>query len=209
MAISTQARDEAALQASLDAALASRPDGEGGVWLFVYGVLAADPPFVYQDRAGATLPGFRRSFCLNDSFNRGTNLAPGLVLGLEPGNGCDGLAYRIAEHDLREGLSAVWRQEMRFPCYEPIWREALFLDGSRPVLTFDTNRHGPFYRPETDEAQTADIIAARAGPTGTNQAYLDETVQAFREGGVVDPYLDGVQVRTNGVRQRTRSARSA
>ncbi|MBD2747487.1 gamma-glutamylcyclotransferase [Microvirga sp. BT688] len=206
MTFSVQARDEAALQASLDAALTARPDGTGDVWLFVYGVLAADPPFAYQDRAKATLPGFRRSFCLHDTFNRGTARAPGLVLGLEPGDGCDGLAYRIAKTELREGLSAVWRQEMRFPCYEPIWREASLPDSSRTILAFEANRNGPFYRPEPDEAQTADIIAGRSGPTGTNQAYLDETIRAFRAAGVVDPYLDSVQMRTNGVKQGARAA---
>jgi len=206
MAIPVQARDEAALQASIDAALASRPDGEGDVWLFVYGVLAADPPFGYQDCTRATLPGFRRAFCLHDPFNRGTPHAPGLVLGLEPGNGCDGLAYRIAEKDLREGLSAVWRQEMRFPCYEPIWREAALSSGNHMVLVFDTNRNGPFYRPAADEAQAADIIVARAGPAGTNQSYLDETIRAFRRAGVVDPYLDSIEARTNAVGQKTRAA---
>ncbi len=57
-----------------------------------------------------------------------------------------------------------------------------------------------------DEAQTADIIAVRSGPAGTNQAYLDETVRAFRAAGVVDPYLDGVQMRTKGMKQRARAA---
>lgn len=205
MTCSIQVRDEAALQASIDAALASRPKGESGVWLFVYGILAADPPFAYRDQAKATLHGFRRSFCLRDSFNRGTARAPGLVLGLEPGDGCHGLAYRIAETDLREGLGTVWRQEMRFPCYEPIWHEASLANDRRMVLVFDTNRSGPFYGPETDEARTADEIAMRAGPAGTNQAYLDETIRAFRDAGVVDPYLDSVQMRTNEVKPSARS----
>ena len=196
MAIPVQARDEEALQASIDATLESRPECEDGVWLFVYGALAADPPFPYRERAKATLTGFRRSFCLHDPFNRGTAQAPGLVLGLEPGDGCDGLAYLIAESDLRDGLSAVWRQEMRFPCYNPIWHEASFSGGSRTVLVFDTNRSGPFYWPETDEARTADRIAVRSGPAGTNQAYLDETTRAFRDAGVVDPYLERVRVRS-------------
>ena len=202
MAIPVQARDEAALQTSIDAILESRPDGEDGVWLFVYGVLAADPPFSYRECTKATLPGFRRSFCLHDTFNRGTAQAPGLVLGLEPGDGCEGLAYRIAAKDLREGLSAVWRQEMRFPCYAPIWREASFPDGSHTVLTFDTDRNGPFYRPETDETRTAGIIAMRSGPAGTNRAYLNQTVQSFRDADVIDPYLHSVPVRTDAVSQK-------
>jgi len=48
MAIPVQARDEAALQALIAAALQSRPQGEEGVWLFVYGALAAAPPSAFR-----------------------------------------------------------------------------------------------------------------------------------------------------------------
>ncbi len=188
MAIPLQARDEAALQRSIDETLAERPAGEG-VWLFVYGSLAASPPFRFEARERATLEGLRRSFCLNDPINRGTGEAAGLTLGLEPGEACEGLAFHLAGDDMREGLARIWRQEMRFPCYVPRWADARFATGTRPVIVFDTDRESPLYRPETDEGETVERIAGSAGPSGTNADYLTSTQAAFREAGIDDPYL--------------------
>ena len=55
MAIPVQARDEAALQRSIDETLRAAPPGEAGLWLFVYGSLAADPPFRFDARERAVL----------------------------------------------------------------------------------------------------------------------------------------------------------
>lgn len=188
MAIPVQARDEAALQRSIDETLAERPTGEG-VWLFVYGSLAASTPFRFEARERATIEGLRRSFCLHDPVNRGTGEAAGLTLGLEPGEACEGLAYHLAGDDMREGLARVWRQEMRFPCYVPRWANARFSTGTRPVIVFDTDRESPLYAPERDEGETVERITGSAGPAGTNADYLTSTHAAFVEVGIRDPYL--------------------
>jgi cation transport protein ChaC len=112
-----QLSDEAARSVSLDELFAAAPFdvARDGLWLFVYGILAADPPFRFVERRTALMEGRQRRFVLADPMNRGTPEAPGLVLGLEPGGSCSGLAYRIAPSDSREALAAVWRQEMALP----------------------------------------------------------------------------------------------
>ncbi len=189
MAIPVQARDEAALQRSIDAVLADHPAPGAGVWLFVYGALAADATVRYEARERAVLDGLRRSFCLADPVNRGTGPAPGLTLGLEPGGTCEGIAFHLAGEDLREGLARVWRQEMRFPCYVPRWAQARFATGTRPVIVFDTDRESPLYRPERDEGESVERIAGSAGPKGTNADYLTMVHDALAASGAGDPYL--------------------
>jgi cation transport protein ChaC len=191
MTLHIKLSDEAALEASLDRALqaAPLPIDPQGVWLFVYGALAADPPFRPAERREARLEGYRRSFNIADPLNRGSAASPGLVLGLEQGDACNGLAFRIKPNDLRPSLMAVWRQEMRLPAYEPLWVEARTKENSLTVLVFDTRREGPLHRPGLTDAETAAWIARATGSAGPNAAYLHETIEAFSKADIQDPYL--------------------
>lgn len=190
-------RHDAALAASLDRALAARPErgqDHGDVWLFVYGLLADDPPQEATDRAAVRLPG-RRAFTLYDVLNRGSAAQPGLVLGLEPPEGgevCEGLAYRLpAGARGRRALMAVWRQEMRMPAYVPRWRQARRADGEAlAVLAFESDPSSPLHRPAMPwDEQVARLMACR-GSAGSNLDYLGRVTEAFAAAGIRDPYLD-------------------
>ena len=65
-------------------------------WIFAYGSLMWNPEFDYVRRAPAMLRGYHRSFCLYSTRYRGTPERPGLVLGLDRGGACRGIAYRVA-----------------------------------------------------------------------------------------------------------------
>jgi glutathione-specific gamma-glutamylcyclotransferase len=86
---------EAELQASLCHTLQQQqPDSD--VWVFAYGSLIWNPIFRYVERRVGTIYGFHRRFCLWVPVGRGTPDNPGLVLGLDRGGSCRGIAFRIA-----------------------------------------------------------------------------------------------------------------
>jgi len=111
---------EEALEASLQAALRS-PHRQPDVWLFAYGSLVWNPVLDYEARSVVTVHGHHRSFCLWSRVNRGTPERPGLVLGLDRGGRCTGVAYRIPRQLAESELRLLWRREMLLGSYIPRW----------------------------------------------------------------------------------------
>ena len=75
------------------------------------------PGFAYVERRLALLRGWRRRLCVYSHVYRGTPERPGLVLGLDRGGACAGVAFRVeaalAEATLhylreREQVTAVY-----------------------------------------------------------------------------------------------------
>ena len=66
------------------------------LWIFGYGSLMWRPGFDFIESAPALLNGYHRAFCLYSHHHRGTVERPGLVLGLDQGGSCRGLALRVA-----------------------------------------------------------------------------------------------------------------
>src|SRR5947207_11187194 len=70
------------------------------VWIFAYGSLMWNPEMPFAERRSALLRGYHRSFCLYSRDYRGTPERPGLVVGLDRGGGCRGIAYRLTSDSL-------------------------------------------------------------------------------------------------------------
>ena len=69
-----------------------RPDR---VWVFGFGSLIWNPAFHHVERRTALVRGYHRQFCLWSKAGRGSPQSPGLMLALERGGSCHGVAYRI------------------------------------------------------------------------------------------------------------------
>src|SRR3546814_2176311 len=60
-------------------------------------------------------------YCLWTPLGRGTPDNPGLMLGLDRGGSCRGIAYRLPPGRIEEELSIVWAREMLTDGYRPVW----------------------------------------------------------------------------------------
>ena len=103
--------------------LAARRDTD--LWVFGYGSLMWDPGVRFEEVRRAHLPGYARRFILKDIYGgRGTVDAPGLMVALDKGSGCDGLAFRISRANLDEETEVLWRRERIGPAYMPVFVHA-------------------------------------------------------------------------------------
>jgi cation transport protein ChaC len=180
--------NETELQSSIDETLEKHPHN-ADIWLFAYGSLIWNPLFRFVDRQVGTVYGWHRRFCLWAPAGRGTLENPGLVLALERGGCCRGIAYRIAAADVSSELLLVWRREMVVGSYIPRWVRVF--DGSRSIraIAFTINRHHPCYAANLSLSVTARHIATASGQLGSCMDYLVNTVNGLSSVGIRDCHL--------------------
>ena len=186
-------RSDEELEASWRETLAAHPDPGGDVWVFGYGSLIWNPAIHYVEQRIARLHGYHRRFCLWTHLGRGTVERPGMMLGLEPGGSCVGMAFRIAAASVAEEIGIVWRREMFGDAYRARWRRLATGEGPVWAIAFLINPAHPRYARRPPEAEVVAALAHAAGPLGTTRAYLDNTVAHLAEYGIRDRPLARLQ----------------
>jgi cation transport protein ChaC len=182
------ALDDEALSRSLTATLAAKPKGAGW-WVFGYGSLLWNPLFPIAEARPATVHGLHRRFCLRSLASRGTRERPGLVLGLERGGACRGIAFRLPSALALDELHLLWRREMVVGSYRPVWVRVRAGERALTALAFAVRRDHPQYAALSMDEQ-ADTIAHACGAFGSSGEYLTKTRSALAEHGIVDAYLE-------------------
>ncbi len=91
----TPLMSEEARKASLAAVRAAVVPGSD-VWVFAYGSLMWNPAINVKASRRAHVRGYHRMFCLTMSVGRGTVEKPGLMLGIDRGGSCAGIAETIS-----------------------------------------------------------------------------------------------------------------
>ena len=188
-----------AMEASLQSLLATHPDNED-VWLFGYGSLIWNPIIHFGERHVARLHGYHRHFCLWSHVGRGSVTQPGLVLGLDAGGCCRGIAFRIGAAHAASELRLLWRREMVLGSYCPRWLKVSLGEREVRALAFIVNRAHPTYAGRlSPEAVLRTMVSAR-GFLGTPADYLLKTIHGLLEHGVRDEYLLDLRRRVLAVR---------
>ena len=188
---------EADLAASLHDTLATHPQPGAAVWLFGYGSLIWNPTVHVAEERRAHVEGWHRAFCLNARAGRGTLAAPGLLLGLLPGEACSGMALRVAEEGLRDELTLLWRREMLAGSYVPTWVAVQGDDGAQfgHAIAFTINPASPQFAGWLDEDEVVRRLATARGELGTCADYLFRTRDGLRTLGLPDPTIEHLAAR--------------
>lgn len=180
--------------AQVEAMLAQSPR-PGRVWIFAFGSLMWNPAFHFIDRRTARIHGFHRQFCLWARSGRGSPEKPGLMLSLEPGGSCAGVAYRVERRAAATELDVIWRREMFTMSYRPVWVTAYTPAGPEPAIAFSANRRHERYAPGLEDSVIARYLATGSGPMGRCCDYLFDTVSHLRQLGVRDRRMEALEAK--------------
>lgn len=174
------------------------PAGED-MWVFAYGSLMWNPGFPHVERQPALLRGFHRRFCVYSHHYRGTPERPGLVLGLDRGGACRGIAFRVAAPHVADTLVYLWEREMVTGVYRPGMLPVRLPGGVVRACSFVVDRRHQQYCGRLELERTVDLIVGGVGRNGPNWEYLVNTVEHLEAIGIRDGLLrrlaDKVQAR--------------
>lgn len=195
----TQVVSDAERARQVQAMLARAPH-PGRIWIFGFGSLMWNPAFHFIERRTARIHGFHRQFCLWARAGRGSPERPGLMLSLERGGSCTGVAYRLERREAATELDVLWRREMMTLSYRPVWTTAHTPRGPEPAIAFSANREHERYVPGLDNEVIARYLATGAGPMGSCSEYLFDTVSHLRQLGIRDRRMEALEakVRAHG-----------
>ncbi|NIX75163.1 gamma-glutamylcyclotransferase [Microvirga terricola] len=160
------------------------------LWVFGYGSLMWRPGFPFVETRHAHLSGYHRSLCVFSHVHRGTPDNPGLVLGLDRGGRCHGVAFRVTPQEAeatvhylreREQVTAVYL-ERRLP---------VRLNDGRAVtaLAYVVDRKHEQYAGRLAFEEVLTLVRQGRGVSGANPDYVRSTHEHLLGMGVVDPLL--------------------
>jgi cation transport protein ChaC len=149
----------------------------GDFWVFGYGSLMWRPGFAHTETSRARLFGFRRSLCVWSHVYRGTPERRGLVLGLDRGGSCVGLAFRVP-HELRDEVLAYLRdRELVTSVYlERMLPIRLESGETVAAVAYIVDRGHEQYAGNLDEPTAASIVSGAVGQAGPNEEYVLNTI---------------------------------
>ena len=159
-------------------------------WVFGYGSLIYNPIIDHKQRAIASIYGYHRRFCLWTRIGRGSPNCPGLVLSLDRGGSCKGVAFKLNPQNAITELDLLWRREMMTMAYRPRLLRLHTDIGMKRGLAFVANHAQPAYAPPMPFEATAEVVASAAGFNGPCHDYLYDTVEGLQACGIRDHQLE-------------------
>jgi glutathione-specific gamma-glutamylcyclotransferase len=175
------------------------------LWVFGYGSLIWRPGFAFLERVPARLIGAHRALCVLSHVHRGTPERPGLVLGLDQGGTCRGIAYRVAAKARAATVAYLrGREQVTMVYREAVRRVTLLSEPQRQVaaLCYLVDRGHPQYAGRLDLATQLHYVRQGHGQSGNNRDYVLASVKALEALGLRDRDLHLLAERLHGVHER-------
>ena len=172
--------------------------GTHGLWVFGYGSLMWRPGFPHEEAAHAILAGAHRALCIYSHVHRGTPRLPGLVLGLDAGGRCEGIAYYVPPQHAQTTLGYLRRREQQNNVYRPVFRTVTLRGEERRevhALCYFVRRDHRQYAGRLPLEVQARLVRRSRGKSGRNIDYVMNTVRHLRECGIFDTGLEALATR--------------
>jgi glutathione-specific gamma-glutamylcyclotransferase len=167
-------------------------NSKGDLWVFGYGSLMWRPGFEYLEKVPARLIGEHRALCVYSFVHRGTPEKPGLVLGLDRGGACRGIAFRVAEKDRAATVNYLREREQVTSVYREVMRSVWLEDDARQrvsALTYVVDRGHVQYAGRLSLHEQLRHVLQGHGQSGVNRDYVLSTVKAIEAEGFRDAPL--------------------
>lgn len=178
------------------------------LWVFGYGSLIWRPGFDALERRQARLVGAHRALCVYSYVHRGTPERPGLVLGLDRGGNCRGVAYRVAASRRQSTIDYLREREQATMVYLENHRTVWLDDDpqqSVKALCYVVDRGHVQYAGRLSLADQLHYVRQGHGRSGNNRDYVIETVKALEKLGFRDAELHLLAERLKGAHEAPES----
>jgi glutathione-specific gamma-glutamylcyclotransferase len=179
----------------------SETDLTGDLWVFGYGSLIWNPGFNYLEQVPARLIGEHRALCVYSLVHRGTPEKPGLVLGLDRGGACQGLAFRVADEHSKATIAYLRKREQVTSVYREVKRSVWLKNHAAQrvsALVYVSDRGHDQYAGRLPLDQQLQLVRQGHGTSGANIDYVLATVKALEAHGIHDAPLHQLALRLRG-----------
>jgi len=171
------------------------------LWVFGYGSLMWHPGFDFLERRTARLVGAHRALCVYSFVHRGTPEKPGLVLGLDRGGNCRGIAYRVAAAKRAATIDYLRAREQVTEVYRETQRSVWLDDDpqqSVQALCYVVDRGHRQYAGQLTLAQQLHFVRQGHGRSGACRDYVLASVEELEAHGFRDEGLHRLAERLKG-----------
>jgi cation transport protein ChaC len=165
---------------------------KGDLWVFGYGSLMWRPGFDFIEQIPARLIGEHRALCVYSFDHRGTPEKPGLVLGLDRGGACRGIAFRIEAKRHTETVNYLRSREQTTNVYREVMRSVWLENEARQrvsALAYVVDRGHVQYAGRLSLAEQLRYVRQGHGRSGNNRDYVLSTVKSIEAQGFRDEQL--------------------
>jgi glutathione-specific gamma-glutamylcyclotransferase len=173
-------------------------------WVFAYGSLMWRPAFDFLERRNARLVGAHRALCVYSFVHRGTPEKPGLVLGLDRGGNCRGIAYRVASHLRAKTIEYLRGREQVTRVYREAWRRVWIDDDPQQsvhALCYVVDRGHRQYAGQLSLADQLHYARQGHGRSGACRDYVLAAVKELQTLGIKDTGLQVLAERLRGAHE--------
>jgi glutathione-specific gamma-glutamylcyclotransferase len=162
------------------------------LWVFGYGSLMWQPGFEFLERVPARLIGEHRALCIYSFDHRGTPEKPGLVLGLDRGGACRGIAFRVAAKQRDDVVGYLRGREQTTNVYREVTRSVWLENEPRQrvaALAYVADRGHVQYAGRLSLQDQLRYVRQGHGRSGNNRDYVLATVRSIEAQGFRDAQL--------------------